>query len=786
MMAGGAAVPGAIGFILQSTVRMLRERAVVHVHGVLDDGRSFVVRDGRDRPGFWIRTLDANRAAGAGAELVDAGDGPHPRTSTMAGEPVTRVVVRAPAEVPPLRDRLQANGIPCFEADVPFASRYLIDRGIRAAVEIEGNGRPGRGVDVMFDDPELRPAEFSPELTVLSIDIETDPTARKLLSVALVGCGADEVLLLSPEGGPRAAAAIPYPDEASLLSAFARRVREIDPDVLTGWNVVDFDFRVLDRMAVHHRMAFDLGRGAGGLRIFDGRGSFGSGRAIVPGRVVLDGLALVRGAFLRFDSYALNAVAREVVGRGKTITGSDRADEILRMYRDDPERFVEYNRNDARLVLEILDRLQLVPLAVERSRLTGMPPDRVAASIASFDFLYLTELARRGVVAPTVHAGEGDDVPQGGGHVLEPAPGLYENVLVVDFKSLYPSLIRTFQIDPLGHDRPEHVGDDPIVAPNGAHFGRKPGILPQILDELFPRREEAKRRGDPVASQAIKILMNSFYGVLGTSACRFHSPEIANAITSFGREILLWTKARIERDGLEVLYGDTDSLFVRTGADTPDDARRLAERLVAQVNDDLTDHVRAKWRVESRLELEFDRLFLKLLLPSLRHGAGGARKRYAGLVETADGGTEVTFTGLEVVRRDWTALAKEVQRELYTRLFRDLPVDRYLREIVAALRAGSLDDRLVYRKTLRKPLHEYRESSPPHVVAARRMTTRVGRVVRYVVTGDGPYAASEPHPPPDHEHYVQRQIRPVAEPVLAVLGIDFDRAIGDDTQMRLF
>jgi DNA polymerase-2 len=209
-------------------------------------------------------------------------------------------------------------------------------------------------------------------------------------------------------------------------------------------------------------------------------------------------------------------------------------------------------------------------------------------------------------------------------------------------------------------------------------------------------------------------------------------------------------------------------------------------RLVAQVNDDLTDHVRAKWRVESRLELEFDRLFLKLLLPSLRHGAGGARKRYAGLVETADGGTEVTFTGLEVVRRDWTALAKEVQRELYTRLFRDLPVDRYLREIVAALRAGSLDDRLVYRKTLRKPLHEYRESSPPHVVAARRMTTRPGRVVRYVVTGDGPYATSEPHPPPDHEHYVQRQIRPVAEPVLAVLGIDFDRAIGDDTQMCLF
>lgn len=786
MNVGGTAVPGAIGFILQSTVRMLRERAVVHVHGVLDDGRSFLVRDGRDRPGFWIRTLDANRAAGAGAHLVDAGAGPHPRTASMAGDPVTRVVVHAPAEIPPIRDRLQAIGIPCFEADVAFASRYLIDRGIRAAVEIDGEGRPGRGIDVVYDDPELRPAAFAPDLRVLSIDIETDPTARRLLSVALVGCGADEALLLSPEGGGRPETAIPFPDEPSLLAAFARRVREIDPDVLTGWNVVDFDFRVLDRMATHHRLAFDLGRGAGRLQVLDGRGQFGSGRALVPGRVVLDGLALVRGAFLRFDSYALNAVAREVVGRGKTITGSNRADEILRMYREDPERFVEYNRNDARLVLEILDRLHLVPLAVERSRLTGMPPDRVAASIASFDFLYLTELARRGLVAPTVRPGDGEEVPQGGGHVLDPRPGLYENVLVVDFKSLYPSLIRTFQIDPLGHDRPERVGDDPIVAPNGARFGRRPAILPGILDDLFPRREEAKRRGDPVASQAIKILMNSFYGVLGTPMCRFHEPEIANAITSFGREILLWTKARMEQDGLEVLYGDTDSLFVRAGVDAPEDARRLAERLVARVNADLAEHVWAKWRVESRLELEFERLFLKLLLPPLRHGSGGARKRYAGLVEAVDGSTEVTFTGLEVVRRDWTALAKEVQRELYTRLFRNLPVDRFLRETVAALRAGSFDDRLVYRKTLRKPLHEYRESSPPHVVAARRMTGRTGRVVRYVVTRDGPFVATEPHPPLDHEHYVQRQVRPVAEPVLAALGIDFDRAIGDDTQMRLF
>jgi DNA polymerase-2 len=324
------------------------------------------------------------------------------------------------------------------------------------------------------------------------------------------------------------------------------------------------------------------------------------------------------------------------------------------------------------------------------------------------------------------------------------------------------------------------------VAPNGARFRREQGILPRLLDELFPRREDARRRGDEVASQAIKILMNSFYGVLGTPACRFHDPEIANAITSFGREILLWTKRRIERDGNEVLYGDTDSLFVRPGLDDPGEARRHGERLVERVNADLARHVGRTWRVDSRLELEFERLYLRMIFLHARHGEGGARKRYAGLVESADGGTEVRFTGLEAVRRDWTDLARRVQRELYARLFRDRPVDDYLRDVVRAVREGRMDGSLVYRKTLRKRLADYEGSNPPHVVAARAMRGRPGRTVRYVVTVEGPRVADEPHAPLDHEHYVQRQIRPVAEPVLAVLGLEFDRAVGDDTQMRLF
>ena len=187
-----------------------------------------------------------------------------------------------------------------------------------------------------------------------------------------------------------------------------------------------------------------------------------------------------------------------------------------------------------------------------------MTPDRVAASIASFDFLYLQELWRRHLVAPSVGNDDRDPVAQQGGHVLEPRPGLYRNVWVFDFKSLYPSIIRTFNIDPLSYVESPAAQPDLIDTP-GAAFRRESGILPHLLDTLFPQREAARKAGDGIASQAIKILMNSFYGVLGTPACRFFNPALANAITGTGREILLWSKAWCEAAGFCVLYGDTDS-----------------------------------------------------------------------------------------------------------------------------------------------------------------------------------------------------------------------------------
>jgi DNA polymerase II len=769
------------GFILQSTYRIEGGKPIVLIYGKLESGGSFLIRDSRQVPHFHIRRADADRASALGVTF----HAEVPHRTTFSDEPVIRVDVREPRQVPPLREKLASAGIECFEADVPFATRYLIDRGVRGSVEIRGESRADDGGYAVFENPEVRPADWSPRLSLLSIDIETDPKASRLLSIALAGCGASEVLLFTPKGYTCPPGAVSYPSEKDLLRGFVERVRSLDPDILTGWNVIDFDLTVLLNISNRLGLALAIGRGPEPLRLRASSFARARNQASIPGRVVLDGIELLRGGFVRLDSYSLEAAAQEVLGKGKTIVSADRPAEIVRMFKLDRAKLVEYNLNDARLVLEILDKLGLVPLAVERSRLTGMPPDRVGASIASFDFLYLSALSRRGVVAPTVATPSRWETPTGGGHVLEPQPGLYRNVLVFDFRSLYPSIIRTFQIDPLGYLPHPQPGDDPIIAPNGAAFRREQGILPGLLDELVPRRAQAAAAGDTVASYAIKILMNSFYGVLGTPACRFASPELANAITGFGREMLLWSKSRIESYGLQVLYGDTDSLFVLSGLEDSGSAGNLGPEIADRLNRDLSAHIRANWRVESRLELRFEKLFLRLFLPSMRHGTAGARKRYVGLVqERAD--AEVVFTGMEAVRRDWTDLAKQVQREIYLRLFMDRPVVAYLREVVKELRAGRLDSMLVYRKAIRKELDDYVASTPPHVAAARKASGRQGSLIAYVMTVQGPEPAGERHSAIDYEHYVEKQVRAVCEPVLALLNLDFSRAIGDDTQLRLF
>jgi len=505
--------------------------------------------------------------------------------------------------------------------------------------------------------------------------------------------------------------------------------------------------------------------------------------------VVLDGIDWLRAAFWSFESFALETVARALLGRGKHDLGGppggnsgsrDKVGEINRLYREDRARLAAYNIEDCRLVTEIFARTGLVEFALRRAELTGLAMDRLGGSVAAFDNLYLPRLHRRGRVAPDVgDAAPGPGSP--GGYVMDSQPGLYDNVLVLDFKSLYPSIIRTFQIDPLGLAAP---GDNPVPGFLQARFARHGAILPDLIEELWQARDEAKKNADAALSQAVKILMNSFYGVLGSPGCRFHDARLASSITLRGHEIIQKSRDRIAELGHRVIYGDTDSLFVLLGeAVDESEAQRIGARLAVTLNNWWREALAKEYRLDSFLEVEFETLYLRFLMPTVRGEQTGSKKRYAGLVRTADGGTDVVFKGLESVRTDWTALARRFQRELYRRIFLDLPFEDFVRETLADLLAGKLDQELVYRKRLRRAVDEYTRNIPPHVQAARKLE-KPGRSVRYVITSAGPEPVRDEIPKPDYQHYRERQLAPAANGILHFLDTSFETIT--DAQLTIF
>ncbi len=688
-----------------------------------------------------------------------------------------------------------------YEADVRPTDRYLMERFLKAQVQVLGKLEQRDGF-LYCQDPRLVSTAVAPTLRVASLDIETSYTEQILYSIAVSLREADSatehetVFMVNSDVERETATSmddarlIYCPDERSLLMSFMSWFRAEDPDVVIGWSVVAFDLSFLQQRLDHYRLSFTIGRNREAVSWRTATQTGNKQFALVPGRVVLDGIELLRTATYQFESFSLESVSRELLGRGKLIHDVDaRGAEIQQLYARDKVQLARYNLEDCNLVHDIFAQTNLLEFALERSRLTGLDIDRAGGSVAAFDFLYLPRLHRHGYVAPVVPEDARGGAP--GGYVLESKPGIYNNVIVLDFKSLYPSIIRTFNVDPLALVEGLQE-ENAIPGFKGAVFSRQQVLLPKIIEELWQARDEAKRQKLGAMSQAIKIIMNSFYGVLGTPGCRFFDDRLVSSITMRGHEILQTTRDLIENQGYQVIYGDTDSVFVLVDQ-AADPIQTIGEQLTVYLNDWWRDHLANTYQVQSCLEVEFETHFEKFLMPTVRGSDKGSKKRYAGVVNV-DGEPRLVFKGLENVRSDWSPLAREFQQNLYGKIFNDEPFVDYIKEVANSVETLPLGQ-LILRKRLRRQLAEYQKNVPPHVRAARLAddirrskglpeSYASGGWIEYVMTTAGPEPVAYVSNPIDLEFYVSRQLAPVADAILTFKNTSMAKIL--DKQLALF
>ena len=747
------------GFIVDATYKVIGGRAYVVLFGRSEDNEAFLTLN-YFRPYFFVQENDLKKA-----QEIEDFEFEEVKLKTFDGEDVVKILKDIPSDVAKLRKEFDGEKIKTYEADIKYAQRFLIDNKIQGAVEVKGDFEYQDGIKV-YRDPELNNCETKINLKILAIDIETDKTAKEIYCISLVMEDYRKVLIVADESLKLAEH---FQTEKDMLERFFVLIKELDPDLITGWSVIDFDLKVIQKRCKKLEVPFVLGRINSPSKLIIREGFFDTSKVVAEGRQVVDLMAWVKNN-LKLNDYKLETAAQYYVGEGKNVQFIDKGNDIEKLFIKDKQKLVYYNLKDSELVLNILKKSNLLALYTKRSLLTGLMLDNVRGSIAALDSIYLKKLRDKGYVAPSLGHNEKDE-PITGAYVMESKPGLYDGIVVLDFKSLYPSLMRTFNIDPLT------FGKKGIKAPNGATFSKEEGLMPVIIKDLLEVREEYKKNKDETGRYAIKILLNSFYGVMASPMCRYYNLELANAITAFARFFIKKMASWIREEGYEVIYSDTDSVFVVA----KDDPKELGKKLEHKMNKILKDYVKDEYNIESFMYLEFDKAYTKFLMPRLRGEEKGAKKRYAGLI---DG--KLDITGMEAVRGDWTPLAKRFQEALLMRVFMGRKVEDFVFNFIKELKSGKFDDLLMYKKGLQKSLDEYTKITPPHVKAARKLKNFKGYTVRYVYTTEGVEPVELIKGKYDYEHYINKQLKPIAESILSFINLKFEDMLSGQRSLKGF
>ncbi|TQQ82020.1 DNA-directed DNA polymerase [Halonotius roseus] len=677
------------------------EHPIIHVFGRRADGTHEHVRVLGFEPYFYVPTDSLDTPPEEEYDVVVDSrevDVDGDSFESIRGEKLTKVIGRTPRDVGQIRDEFDH-----YEADILFPNRFLIDKGINSGIEVSER-RLGDGGDNGDDDNddesntiqvphnEVVPADVDSDLRVNIFDIEVDdrrgfPEDGEEPIVCLTSYDSfDEEYIAwlyeAPDGDGEIPADLPdyepydeeiavdvraFGSEAAMLDAFIEYLDDTNPDVLTGWNFEDFDAPYfLDRLdEIDSRADEDLS--VDRLSRIDEVWRSGWGGPDIKGRVVFDLLyGYKRTQFTELDSYRLDAVGELELGVGKERYAGDIGD----LWEDEPKRLLEYNLRDVELCVEIDRKQGLIDFWDEVRKFVGCKLEDAPTPGDAVD-QYVLHKAYGKFALPTKGKQEAEEFE--GGAVFEPITGVRENISVLDLKSLYPMCMVTINAGPETKVDDDFEGET-YRAPNGTRFRKEPdGIMREMVDDLLSEREEKKKlrdQHDPDSDEyviydtqqaAIKVIMNSLYGVTGWDRFRLYDKEGAAAVTATGREVIDFTETVASELDYEVAYGDTDSVMLELESgvkksEAIEQSFEIEEYINSRYDDFASDELNAD---AHRFQIEFEKLYRRFF-------QAGRKKRYAGHIIWKEGKDvdDIDITGFEYKRSDIAPITKRVQKEV--------------------------------------------------------------------------------------------------------------------------
>ncbi len=810
----------------------LNDKPIVRFFGKTEKGESVCVFYEGFKPYFYAAGDNVREALEGEPEVMGIEQVERNIVGHHKPQKVFKITTRNPAKTPDLREKLRAAGMVVYEADILFKYRVMADMNLKGIGWVRTEGDEFANTETVQADKKFTVKKLVPiekegnaDLKHLAFDLECtsstgmlpEPRRDPVIMVSIVFShkfeGKDSMVLSTRKGD----GVTSFDSESEMLEEFVKIVRRYDPDIMTGYNCNNFDFPfILDRMYKLDVKPL-LGRC---LQKRTSHRKIGNiSRVNLTGRIVLDSFAIIKKDF-SLQRYSLNFVANALLKEQKVDVKHSEIEKFWKGSDEEFRKLAEYCRKDSRLAMDLVLKMKLADKYKALSRVSGalLQDTLDSGETTRIENYMLREFNRKGYVFPcrpddatAVKRGLGRKEELGGGAVLEPIKGLHSSVVVLDFKSMYPTIIRSFNICPTTKvmpDQEEEAGvkkEDLIVTPSGARFlktDKKKGIVPGLLENLMSERDAVKKamkgvKGESKSRElyakqwALKIMANAMYGYFGYARSKLFDLDIANSITSVGRETIHSTKDVVEKKyGYTIVYGDTDSVFAKLeGMEDMDEMGRISDKIAKYITSNLL----------GSMELEFEKIF-KRFLPL-------TKKRYAAwkFERTKDGWKEsMEMKGIETVRRDWCKLVGETLNVVIETILKKEDVKgavKYFKAVIDDLLANKIDiSKLIITKTMTKA-PKYYKGIQPHIELVTKMRARspadapgVGDRIEYVIVkgkemlskrAEDPSYIKEKGLQIDASYYIDNQLMAPLERIFGAMGITKSELMGGGKQTGL-